>query len=259
MKTFKLSLVFLLILGALSCKKENTENVTVTTDQAADLAAGSLAADSFGLTTVSENLAASAPGSTSSASNGSQSVNSLGTASAHQECGSTLTDSLTNSGTNGTQTFSYFLRVARTLNCNANNQPDNLANAVSFHGNFDGPNLTLTSTGTAVFTLAGLTTQASSFVLNGEYKRAGTFQSKVGNKTSGESNIDIVATNIAVSKITRKITGGNATISIIGSTSKNGSFSYTGNIVFNGDGTAILTINGSIYNVDLVTGIKTKH
>jgi len=177
----------------------------------------------------------------------------------YQECGTTVTDSLTKSGTNGSRSFSYFLKVSHTLNCNANNQPDNLANNVSFHGNFDGPNIGLTSTGTAVFTIAGLTSQSASFVINGEYKRAGTFQSKVGNKTSGQSDIDIVASNLTITKSTRKIASGSATISITGSTTKNGSFSYTGTIVFNGDGAATLTINGSVYSIDLVTGVRTKH
>jgi hypothetical protein len=259
MKTFKLSIIALVLLGAISCKKTdgNSAANTVTSDQAADIAAGSLAANSYGLTSVSDDIAVNAQ-TLASINTGSQTVNSLGTATVHQACGTTLTDSVTNSGTNSSVSFSYFLKFARTLNCNTNSQPDNLANSVSYHGNFDGPNLTSTNTGSAIFKIAGLTTTAANFVVNGEYKRTGSFQSKIGNKTSGQSSVDIVVTNLTLTKPARKIASGTATIAITGSTTKNGDFSYTGTLLFNGDGTAILTINGNAYTVNLLTGVKIK-
>jgi hypothetical protein len=261
MKTFKLSIVLLLLLGALSCKKTENSPATstaVTTDQAADLAAGSLASNSYGLTSLSDNVSANAQ-SVASINTGSQAVNSIGTNSIHQECGTTLSDSASNSGTNGNVSFSYFFKFARTLNCNTSNQPDNLANSINYRGNFSGPNLTTADTGSAIFTIAGLSQTATNFVINGEYKRSGSFQSKVGNKASGHSNVDIVVTNLTLTKPGRRIASGSATISITGSTSKNGSFSYTGTIVFNGDGSATLTINGTVYSIDLVTGVRVRH
>ena len=45
-----------------------------------------------------------------------------------------------------------------------------------------------------------LLTAATNFVINGEYKRAGTFESKVGNKATGNSNMDIVVTNLQLFK-----------------------------------------------------------
>ncbi|MGZ3928503.1 MAG: hypothetical protein ACXVJG_16220, partial [Mucilaginibacter sp.] len=140
-----------------------------------------------------------------------------------------------------------------------NSQPDNLANALTYTGSFNGPRLTSSNSGNSTFTIAGLTTAASNFVVNGEYKRAGQFQSKVGNKASGSSSVDIVVTNLTLSKPARKILSGTATIAITGTTSKSGDFSYTGTIVFNGDGSATLTINGTVYNINLATGFKVKH
>ncbi len=65
-------------------------------------------------------------------------------------------------------------------------------------------------------TIAGLTQTSANFVLNGEYKRNGSFQSKIGNKATGNSNVDIVGTNITLSKPDRKILSGSATISVNG-------------------------------------------
>jgi hypothetical protein len=254
MKTLRLSLVLLLLVGAFSCKKDGASSGTsVTTDQAADIAAGSLAENSGGLATVADDIALNAQGLSSVSG---QSVNSQGTSSVHQACGTTVADSLTASLSIDSVTINYFFKYARTLNCNADNLPDNVHNVVTYHGSFDGPRLSSSNTGSSTFTVAGFTQSATSFVVNGEYKRAGSFTSKIGNKASGNSNVDIVVTNLTINKTTRKIASGNATISITGTGPKGVAFSYIGTLVFNGDNTATLTINGTVYNINVVTGYR---
>ena len=256
--TFKLSLVILLMLGAFSCKKDNsasTNSSSVTTDQVADIAAGSLAENSEGLASVTDDIAVNAQ-TVSSTSN--LTINSQGTSSVHQECGTTRTDSVTRSLTIDSVTLDYFFKYTHTLNCNTSSQPDNIANVLTYHGDFNGPRLTSTNSGSATVTIAGLTQGATSFVVNGEYKRAGSFQSKVGNKASGNSNVDITVTNLTITKSTRKITSGNGTIAITGTGPKGVTFSYTGTIVFNGDGTATLTINSTAYSINLTTGWRVR-
>src|ERR1700756_2758783 len=116
MKTFKLSIVLLLLLGVFSCKKDNTSSTTVTSDQAADLAASSLASNSGGVTSMADDISANA--SVVASVNG-PSINSVGTATVHQACGTTLTDSTTRSGSDSSVTFNYFKKYTHTLNCNA--------------------------------------------------------------------------------------------------------------------------------------------
>ena len=137
--------------------------------------------------------------------------------------------------------------------------PDNVVDSLNYKGSFDGPRLSSSNTGSAKVTIAGLSPTATVFVLNGDYVRDGSFQSKVGNKASGNSHIDIVGTNITLSKPERKIVSGSATIAITGTGPKGNSFSYTGTIVFNGDGTALLTINGTAYTVNLTHGWCERH
>lgn len=259
MKTFKLSVIGLVLLGAISCKKtDNSASVTITSDQAADMAASSLSENSYGLTSMTDDVAANAQAVTSTG-NGSQTINSVGVNSVHQECGTTLTDSASNSGSSSSVTFDYFVKYTHTLNCNTNNEPDNIMNTLNYHGDFDGPRITTTVTGSANAKIAGLTAQATNFVINGEYTRAGSYVSKVGNKASGNSNVDITVTNLLLSKPGRKILSGTGTFTITG-TSPKGSFSFAGNIVFNGDGTATLTVTGgSSYVINLANGIYDKH
>jgi hypothetical protein len=257
MKTFKLSLILLLMLGAFSCKKDSTSSTTsVTTDQAADIAASSLAENSGGLTSVTDDIAVNAQG-ISSVNTGGLTINSTGqsTSSVHQECGTTLTDSVTKALTIDSVTVNYNFKYTHTLNCN-NSVPDNLVNTLTYSGSFNGPRLSSSNTGSATVTIAGLSQSAANFVLNGEYKRSGSFQSKVGNDATGNSNVDIVGTNITLSKPDRKILSGSATISITGTGPRGNSFSFTGTLVFNGDNTATLTINGTVYTINVITGYR---
>jgi len=244
------------MLGAFSCKKDNNSSTSssVTTDQAADIAAGSLAENSNGFATVTDDVAVNAQG-ISSVNTGLTVNSTQATASVHQECGTTVTDSVTRNITADSVTINYFFKYAHTLNCNVNNQPDNVIDTVTYSGSFDGPRLSSTNTGSAKVKIAGLTPTATNFVVNGEYKRDGSFQSKVGNKASGNSHIDIIGTNILLSKPGRKILGGTATITITGTGPKGNSFNFSGTIKFNGDGTATLTLSGGAsYTINLATG-----
>ena len=259
MKTFRLSLVLLLMVGAFSCKKDNStaSSTAVTTDQAADLAAGSLAENSGGLATVTDDITVNAQ-TLNSVNTGHLTINSTGQAvsSVHLTCGTTLSDSVTRALTLDSVTINYFFKYTHTLNCNSSSQPDNIINALTYNGSFNGPRLSSTNSGSATVTVAGLEQDSTNFVVSGEYKRAGAFQSKVGNKASGNSNVDIVGTNIKLSKSTRQILSGSGTIAITGTGPRGVSFSFTGTIVFNGDNTATLTINGNAYTINLMTGYR---
>lgn len=259
MKTFRLSMIALLLLGALSCKKDSG-NSTVTSDQAADMAASAMASNSGGVASMADNISANALAQTTSgASTTGKTINSVGVSSVKQTCGTTLSDSATYSGSTSSLTFNYFAKYTRTLNCNAQDAPDNLVNTLAYNGTFDGPRISTTANGTANATIAGLSTTATSFVINGEYKRAGTFQSKVGNKASGNSNLDVQITNLTLAKPARTIVSGSGTFTLTGVAGKT-NYSFTGTITFNGNGTATLSVTGgSSYVITLASGVYVKH
>ncbi|MES2426883.1 MAG: hypothetical protein V4560_07900 [Bacteroidota bacterium] len=259
MKALKLTLIVpVLLFLAISCKKSanTTTSPTVTSDEAADMAASAVASNSFGLASVTENVGINAQ-TLSVGSTGGQTVNAIGTNTVHQACGTTLADSITNSGSSSSVTFSYFFKYLRTLNCNANSQPDNLVNTITFKGSFDGPRITSADAGSSSVTIAGLTTNATNFVINGTYTRKGSFTSKVGSKATGSSLVDIKATNILLSKPSRAILSGSATITVSG-TAGTSTFSYSGTIVFNGNNQATLTVGTNVYIINLLTGTYVK-
>lgn len=250
MKTFKLSIALFLLLGIFSCKKDNSASVSLTSDQAADMAASGLSSNSGGVASMTDDISANA----ATFSSTGQSVNSIGMATVHQACGTTVTDSTTRSGTNSSVTFNYFIKYSHTLNCNSSEQPDNLVNVLNYNGSFSNPRISTTATGSANATIAGLTQATDQFVINGEYKRAGTFESKVGNKATGNSNLDITLTNVTLSKPGRAIVSGSGTFTLSGVAGKV-TYNYAGTITFNGDGTATLNVTGgSSYTVNLGSG-----
>jgi hypothetical protein len=243
MKKIHAILVLSLFLGVVSCKKDNTaaNSATtngITTDQVADLSAGSISLSSDGLATTSTDISSAA-------------------LSNDQGCGTSATDSTTKSGTSNNVTYNYFFKYIHTLTCNTNNQHDNIAYDVNFNGYYENPDVKSLDTGTSTFKIAGLTPASTAVVINGEYKRTGKFTYKVGNKTSGTSSVDILVANLTVDKTTKKITGGTATITISATTPK-GTFNFSGPLTFNGDGTATLVISGTTYSINLITGAVTK-
>lgn len=260
MKTLKLTLIVpVLLFMVVSCKKSsntNSTNQSVTSDEAADMAASAVASNSFGLASIADNVGVNAQTLTS-VGTGSQAANSIGTNVVRQACGTTLSDSISNSGSSSSVTFNYFFKFVRTLNCNASSQPDNLVNTITFKGSFDGPRLTSADAGSSSITIAGLTANATNFVINGTYNRKGSFTSKVGNKATGSSVVDIKVTNLTLSKPARAILSGNATITVSGTAGAN-TFSYSGTIVFNGNNQATLTVGTTVYVINLLTGTYTK-
>jgi hypothetical protein len=247
MKKIKFSFFALLLLGVVACRKSDTTTSAslsgnVNTDEAADMVAGSLSLNSNGLANVSADVT----------------LDATAYANAHVACGTAKTDTISRHSVAGSAwTYSYHLTYNYVVNCD-NNVPDNLSSDLTYSGSFSGPNMSSTNSGTSNFTVGGLAPASTDFVINGEYKRSGSFASKIDTTNHGSSNIDINVNALTVTRPGRAIASGNATFTITGDVPKKGNFSFTGTIVFNGDGTAKVTINGTVYSVNLVTGTRTK-
>jgi len=249
MKTFKLLMTALLLTGAVACNKYGTLRSVYngpgnfSNGNAADLIAGSLAVNSNGVAIVSSNVAFT-----------SQSL-----ADQHMACGTTKADTVNQQSAAGASTtYSYNSTFSYTLNCNSSNQPDSTSTSSVYSGSYSNSNYSSSNSGSSIFTTSGLAPASTQAVVNGEFKQAGSFQSKTTATNMGNHNIDIVLKSLTFTKATRQIASGNATIAVTGSTPSQGSFSYSGTLIFNGDGTATLILNSITYKIDLNTGIVTK-
>jgi len=240
MKKFRTPvLILLLALGA--CKKSgDTVSADVTTAEAADLVATTLSTNTNGFLASTGDIEAN-----------SQTVYSATVPG----CGLTTNYSATHTNPSGSvNTYSNTFSYSYTLNCNTNNLPDNVTGTATDIGSFDSPRLSSTNNGNATFRVAGLTPTSLVYVINGEYKRTGTFTSKVESKSTSATTIDIVISNLTINKATKVVTSGTATITVTGTTTLKKAISFTGNLTFTGDGMATATLNGTVYIINLLTG-----
>src|ERR1700749_1963868 len=169
MKNLKFYPLILLLAAAVSCNKNDSGSANlnikgnVSSDEAADMVSAS----------ISSSDAASIEGVSSDVSISAQAFVSI-----HLGCGAAKSDSVSRNYTGSQVSYSYKLKYNYVLNC-ANNVPDNLSSAVSYSGSFSGPRLSTTNSGSSSFIVAGLAPTASTFVIDGQYKRTGSFKSKV--------------------------------------------------------------------------------
>jgi hypothetical protein len=237
-----------ILIALAACKKLDTTTQTklISNDEAATMVAGSLSSSSNGLTTFSADVATS----------------SQGIVNSNYGCGITHVDSVSNQSASGSQTtYNYKYKIVNKLNCNTNNMPDNTTSMLTFSGNFNGPNLWASGSGSTNFTVAGLTPAAIAYAINGSFKSMLSFKLKPDTTRNGTMSVDITVKNLIISKATLTvpcmITSGSAMAVITGNSPK-GAFTFNGTLQFNGNYVATLTIAGNNYTINLLTGAVVK-
>jgi hypothetical protein len=239
MKTIKFLCAVILMTAFASCDNDD-DSATVTEDDAAEMIAASLSESSSGLTSVIE---VSAEGSNVAVDNSGGRV---------AACGYTYSESFTKTSLQGSSiTYNYDFSYGYALTCSAD-APLSLAIAVTFDGEFDGPRLSSNHTGTADLDFTALDKDLTAFIANGTYSQSGSFESKVRNLNSGSSD------DVNVDKANYEIESGTASVVITGNVTGKAAFSFEASVTFTGDKTGTITINGSTYAVNLLTGEVTK-
>lgn len=244
MKTLKTSLILLSLLIAAACNDDNeSTSATISNEEAAEMVAISLAEDASGMTVVVSDAANTADDAMEEVSGGR-------TAS----CGYSKNISLSKTNPSGTLiTYSYDYDYNYLMVCDSEEVPMSLTSNVTYSGEFDAPRLASQQSGTSDLSVTGLDS-TSIYVVNGSYTSTGAFQSKVGNKNSHTSSIEILIDEVTVDKDNKEIVSGTATVTIQGEVPGKGGFSFNGTIVFNGKGNATVTIEGETYTIDLESG-----
>ena len=247
MKTIRLTAVFCLLLGAIvSCNKgNNSKPNSGSTDEAADLVTASFSASTQGVLSSTNDLTISAQAEIQ--------VDST--------CGVSWADSVNRNIPFGSQ-YDYKYKAKYTYSYTCPTSSNSLGGVVNtttaYSGSFNTPDLSSTFSGSSNFGITGVNRGSSQYIINGEYKRDGSFQSKTDTSFEGTHSIDITITNLVLARPLRTIKSGKANFTISGNMPKRGSFNYTGTIVFNGDSNATLTVNGQGYLINLSTRTKKK-
>ena len=162
-------------------------------------------------------------------------------------CGATFDSSISGSNAAGSViTYSYNLNWNWVYKCS------NSAFEFAHNGNFkyDAPRISSDDKSEGSFVVSGVDESSANYILNSNYKRNGTQQSKILNKNSFSSNITITSTDITVSKASREIVSGTASVTVSGASTGGVAFNYSGTLTFLGNKTATLELgNGNTYNI----------
>ena len=235
--------LFVILLAVIIGCKDKSTNPAATTgyeDDVADVVAASLGSDSS-----TDGIPAQLSDAAGYAGSSQQSSQSLHKAASFADYDTTFV----RSKDNGTYSYSY------TYNYNYGlKTASSLGFDFSIIGQYSTPRMSSADSTAGVWTLSGILPNAGSYTCNGTYNRIGSQISKVRNKYNYNTIISFTVSSLVISKSTLKILSGSASGSISGTVSGGQSFNYTMSIVFNGDMTATVTINGKVYTVNLTTG-----
>ncbi|MBL0742060.1 hypothetical protein [Chryseolinea lacunae] len=248
MKNHK-ALLFLTVFAALTaCNNDDDAPVnSITTDEAAVIVSSSLASNTSGVSFVSDK--------TTGVTEDLLKDNAGGRVNA---CGVSQNIAFSGSSPSGaTVTFSYDFSYKFRLECNDQNAPSLVSVDLSYSGAFDGPKLKASHSGVSELDVTGLADTTKNFLLNGQYKRSGSFENKEQAK-SGSSTVEITLTTLVVNKVTHKIVSGTGTYLIEGSVPSKGDFKYTGDITFQGNDAALLIVGGENFTLNLKNGEVSK-
>lgn len=148
----------------------------------------------------------------------------------------------------GTITATYSHSWEVLLNCNGS-VPISLAWTGTYSGSFDALRLSGSSSGSRNWALTGINSGSAAYTLNGSTTRTGSHTSKVRNQYTYDVTINTTLTNLTVNKTTYQIISGTGTVAATLNVSNGTSKTFNGTIVFNGNQTATLTINGNTYTI----------
>lgn len=253
MKNIRLLSGVLLLAASTACNKNDHDYRRINVDpmqssggNAATIMGSSLAKDANGIV----NLVADVT------------LDAQSMVNAHSACGTIKSDSTSKQSTTGASTtYNYLTKSNLTVLCNSSNQADSALNLASYKGSFSNASLTSSNSGSSTFYIGGILATAVNYTVDGEYKRTGSYQYNTGSKSTVTSSTDIVLNKLLINKPYRGIVGGTATFTITGTnsagTTGSGNYSYTGTLTFNNTNYAQLTLNGTNYKVNLITGVVT--
>lgn len=246
MKTFRSSLIAMSFVVATACNEDSdpvTASSSISTEEAAEMVAISLAKDASGMTEVVADAASTADNAMEEVSGGRS-----------NSCGYSKNINLSKSNPAGTLiTYSYEYNYSYQMECSSEETPMSLLSSVSYSGWFDAPRLASQQTGLGDLSVSALDS-TTIYLVNGSYTSSGEFQSKIGNKNSHTGSVEILIDEVTVDKSSKEIASGTASVSVKGEVPGKGGYSFSGSIVFNGKGNASLTIDGETYTIDTESG-----
>jgi len=236
MKRIQFLSVFVACLGMMallsSCKEDQPEVQALSEEEVAEVLEASMAEQSGGM---SLEVAFAAE-----------------TATAHASaCDYNASESINRSNSLPPYSYSYNLNYNASVSCNQFNIPEKLDFSFSSNGSLTTARLNFQFTAASGWVIEGINPAIDELTLNGSYERSGSYETDFRNARTFSSELTLDIQQLTISKETHQITGGLATFDISGTTTDGGTFSYTGQITFLGNGQAQVELNGATFDISL--------
>lgn len=225
---------------AVACQDDDEPANAITSEEAAVIISSSLAANTSGVSFVSSKAADVTEDLLEDNSGGRVAT-----------CGLSQNLDLSGASPDGAAvTYSYDFSYKFKLNCNTDSEPSDVSVNLSYSGEFDAPKVAADHSGIAELDVTGLEALTEDFLLNGLFKRNGSFENKEQSQ-SANSTIEITLKDVTIKKSTHQILAGTGTFVLTGSVPSKGNFNYSGSITFNGADNAELSVNGDKFTANL--------
>jgi hypothetical protein len=242
-KSFRLiSILTLIILVGNSCKKTDNTIDTIVIDEVADDIAATLRASNSGLSSEIAMVTGL-----------SNEYNSVARKSAESDTIFTVDTVITKSNIQGATilyNYTYQMNYGYVFNLLGT---DNLFYSGEISGNFENRRIKITDERNSNWVVTGYENAFAEYILNGTTHRTGSTQSKVRNKSQMSSESQITLTNIRVNKSNQKITTGTMNWTITGEVN-NIPYNYNATITYIGNDEIQLSLNDTIYIIDIALG-----
>lgn len=155
-------------------------------------------------------------------------------------------DTSVNRSKSGTAaSYDYIFSMEWLVICSNLGVPQSAAFDIMGNGDFSSPHWSGTDATVGDLTFTGLSPQELDYIINGSYDLTGNL---TGSLRRVSPSIDCLVAldlaNLTMDKSTYKITGGSGLATVTASTANGQSKMLIGTIVFNGNGSATVTVNG---------------
>lgn len=145
----------------------------------------------------------------------------------------------------GVATYDYSFNMDWLVNCTNLGVPQSANVGIEGAGNYASPHWSGTDATTGALVFTGLSPQEASYVVNGSYDLTGNLTGSLRKVSpSFDCVVALDLTNLILDKGTYKITGGSGVATVTASTANGQTKTLNGTLVFNGDGSATVEVNG---------------
>lgn len=160
-------------------------------------------------------------------------------------CGVPGDTSINKVKTTGLATYDYSFGMDWLVTCSDLGIPQSANVGIAGNGDFTSPHWAGTEATIGDLSFTGLSPQESSYTVNGSYDLTGDLTGSLRKVSpSFDCVVALDLTNLLIDKTTYKITGGSGIATVTASTANGQTKTLTGTLLFNGNGSATVEVNG---------------